>query len=463
MSHPPARRRARAPWGAWTPLLAVFCVAAVVAFVETLIPQDTERYWLLNAGDWQLLHGRILETLQGSWFPERAWTNQEWLVALLTAWTRAHGLYFVMELLFGASMIFGLLFVAYETIRTRTHPLVACVQLAATGIGLIFFAQDRAQTLVWALLPGLILVWRRTPWAAVPILALWANVHGSFPIGVLWMALHLDRKRILPFAAATLATLVNPLGWQLWTFTFVLARNAQLSEYVNEWTPALRSHTGILVALLALAPLWMRLAGGLRLRRPIRVGDLLWTAAFTLGTILATRYVMLLFLTTATTLGSAFRMRARPMPLATRAAALFFSLLIAAFCLRDFLTHRVLADPWFGIERSTDFAACMPLVRGRRVFTDALQVGSLVELAGGSANIDGRIDAFPPQAIRDSNIVLNRPSEAAAAVRRSGEHTLALDGACKPATPWKLEGACGPTKIYEESSGTLSPARNAAS
>jgi hypothetical protein len=172
---------------------------------------------------------------------------------------------------------------------------------------------------------------------------------------------------------------------------------------------------------------------------------------------------MLLFLTTATTLGSAFRMRARPMPLATRAAALFFSLLIAAFCLRDFLTHRVLADPWFGIERSTDFAACMPLVRGRRVFTDALQVGSLVELAGGSANIDGRIDAFPPQAIRDSNIVLNRPSEAAAAVRRSGAHTLALDGAFKPATPWKLEGACGPTKIYEESSGTLSPARNAAS
>ncbi len=452
MPHPAARpRRARSRYGPWTPLLAILFVGAGVALIETLIPQDLERYWLLSAGDWQLLHGRILESLQGSWFPDRPWTNQEWLVALLTAWTRAHGLYVVLELLFGASMIFGLAFVAGESIRSRTHPLIACVQVGATGIGLVFFAQDRAQTLVWALLPGLILAWRRAPWAAAPILALWANVHGSFPIGVLWMALHLDRRRVLPFALATVATFANPLGWHLWSFTIGLARNAQLAEYVNEWTPVLRSHTGIFVAALALAPLWMRLAGGVRLRRPVRIGDLLWTAAFAIGTIVATRYVMVLFLTTATTLGAAFRMRAKPMPLATRLAAIFFALLIASFCVRDFLTDRVLADPWFGIpERGVDFAACVPLVAGKRVFTDALQVGSLVELAGGSANVDGRIDAFPPQAIRDADAVLNHPKEAAAAVQRSGATTLALSGSWKPPQrTWHLEQRCGEIKIYE--------------
>ncbi|HEY9084650.1 MAG TPA: hypothetical protein VIN40_01710 [Candidatus Tyrphobacter sp.] len=453
MPHPPVRRRSRVPYGAWTPVLAVLCVAAGAALAGTLMPKDLERYWLLYAGDWQLLHGRILESLQGSWFPDRAWTNQEWLVALLTAWTRAHGLYVVTELFFGASMIFGLLFVAYETVRTRTHPLVACVQVAATGLGVVFFAQDRAQTLVWALLPGLILVWRRAPWTAVPILALWANVHGSFPIGVLWMALHLDRRRVLPFVAAALATLANPLGWHLWEFTLLLARNAHLAGYVNEWTPTLHSPTGVLIAVLALAPLWMRLLGGIRLRHPVRIGDLLWTLAIAIGSIIAMRYVMLLFLTTATTLGAAFRTRARPMPLATTIASLFFSLLVLSLCVRGFVAVRVLADPWFGtLERGVDFAACAPLVRGKRVFTDALQIGSLIELGGGSVNVDGRIDAFPAHALRDADTVLNHPKDAAFVVGRLGAQALALEGAWKPpARSWHAAARCGEIKIYERS------------
>jgi hypothetical protein len=437
-----------------TPLLVLVCVSAAAALALTLMPGDMERYWLASAGEWTLAHGRILESLQGSWYPSRPWVDQEWLVAIATAWTRAHGLYVLMQLLFAASLIVGICFVALETIRTRTHPLVACAQVAVTGIGAVFFAQDRAQTLVWMLLPVAIVAWRRAPWANVPLLALWANLHGSFPVAVLWMLLHLDRRRVAPMIAATLATLANPLGWHLWAFTFVLARDAKLAGYVNEWTPAFVSLAGVLVTLAALAPLWLRLFAGVRLRKPVRYGDLIFVAASAIGTIIAVRYSMLLFLTTATALGDAFRTRARPLPVATVAAAIVFAVFIVARAAENFIGVPVVADPWFGgLERGVDFGACAPLVRDRRVFSDALEVGNLIELAGGTANVDGRIDAFPRQALVESSAVLADRPDAERIADRSGAQMLAIKGAFQPSPRhWRFAAHCYNVRIYTRES-----------
>jgi hypothetical protein len=444
----------RSSYGSWNPLLLLFCAGCAVVTIECVVPSDLERYWLVSVGNWTLAHGRILETLQGSWYPNRPWVNQEWLVAVATAWTRAHGAYVFLELLFAASMIFGIAFVAYECIRTRTHPLIACAQLIVTTMGAADFAQDRAQTFVWALLPGLILLWRRKPWLTVPLVALWANVHGSFPIALFWMLLHLDRRRIAPFLAAALATLANPLGWHLWVFTVELARNAKLATYVTEWTPALSTFAGAMSALLALAPLWVRLPAGIRLRRPIRYGDLIFAAAATAGTILAIRYSMLLFLTTATTLGNSFRTSAKPMPFATGAATVVFTALLLFLSAKFFFGSRVYADRYFdNMERGVAFENCAPLVAGKRVFTDALEIGSLVELSGGTANVDGRIDAFPPHMIHDSSFVLNHPKKAAPIVLRSGAETLAIKGKFRPpARQWRFERECMGVRIYARAS-----------
>jgi hypothetical protein len=426
------------------------CAGAAVVLVDCLIPSDVERYWLARAGSWSLAHGRILESLHGSWYPNRPWVDQEWLVAIVTAWTRTHGLYVLLELLFAASLIFGIAFVAAECIRTKTHPLVALAQVTVTAIGATYFAQDRAQTLVWAFFPAVILAWRKMPWVTVPLLALWANVHGSFPVAIVWMLLHLDRKRIAPLIAAALATLANPLGWRLWIFTIVLARNASLERYVNEWTPALQSYTGIIVMLLALAPLWIRLGAGIRFRRPIRYGDLVFTVAFALGTLLAARYAMLLFLSSATTLGDAFRARAKPMPLATRAVTIVFAIIILLTTWQNFARARVFVDPWFGnLERNVDFARCAPSVQGKRTFTDALEAGSLIEMAGGTANVDGRIDAFPIQAIEDASTVLNNESEAISVIAHNDPQVLALKGkVTPPPREWRLARRCNDVRIY---------------
>jgi hypothetical protein len=436
--------------GTLGPPLAVLGASAIVVTALCLLPSDMERYWLAFTGDWSIAHGRILETLQGSWYPDRRWVNEEWLVGLATAWTRAHGLYVLLELLFAASLAAGVAFVAYEGVRTRTHPLIACAQTGIAALAAIFFAQDRAQTLVWALFPALIIVWRARPWAAVPILALWANVHGSFPVGVLWMALHLDRRRAAPFALATLATLLNPLGWHLWLFTLTLAHNGRLGPYVSEWMPALSTFTGAFVVLLALAPLWLRLAAGARVRRPVRWGELAFLAASAIGTIVAVRYSMLLFLTTATILGHAMRTAARPMRGITRAAALFFVAMVFVLGGRALLGARVNADPLFGgFTSGVDFGACAPFVRGQRVFTDAFQIGSLVDLAGGSSNVDGRIDAFPLAAIQASALVLRHPHAAEGAVDSSGATALAIAGRFWPSPRrWRLVARCSGVRIY---------------
>lgn len=436
--------------GPWAPTLLLVFASAVVVTASCVVPSDMERYWLAFAGDWSLAHHHILESLQGSWFPNRPWTDQEWLVAVATAWTRAHHVYLLLELLFAACAVVGVVFVAHESVRTRTHPLIACAQVGVAAIGSVFFAQDRAQTLVWALLPALIVVWRLKPWLAVPLLAAWANIHGSFPIAILWMLLHIDRRRVAPFAVATLATLANPLGWHLWIFTVELARNGRLASYVNEWSPALRSYTGIVVALLALGPLWLRLPAGLHLRRPIRYGNLLFLAASAIGTVVAIRYSMLLFLTTATILGESFRTTAKPMTLVTRAAALFFAAMIVALGVKNFVSAPVVYDPWFGnFESGVDFAQCAPLVRGERVFTDALETGSAIELSGGYANVDGRIDAFPLAAIRDSSFALNHPKEAAPVIARSGAQMLALKGRfAPPQSRWRFLRTCGNVRLF---------------
>jgi hypothetical protein len=90
----------------------------------------------------------------------------------------------------------------------------------------------------------------RRPWllAAVPLLlALWANLHGAFPAGLIlvgcfalaaaWGGLRSGRTRALAacLAACVLATLVNPYGWEVYRYvggTSSVAYQRQIAEWV---------------------------------------------------------------------------------------------------------------------------------------------------------------------------------------------------------------------------------------
>jgi hypothetical protein len=114
---------------------------------------------------------------------------------------------------------------------------------------------------------------RRVPgWAYAVTMLVWANLHGGFVIGLLWLALVTATELIARgpwkiwagrFAACLLVTLVNPFGWQLWWGT--LRALAAPRRGFPEWeaVPWFSSdYPGykllLLVTLAAFAYLWSR-------------------------------------------------------------------------------------------------------------------------------------------------------------------------------------------------------------
>lgn len=86
----------------------------------------------------------------------------------------------------------------------------------------------------------------RRLWAIPVVTLLWANLHGTFPLVLVLLALSLladvlDRRSPRLLGAVTLAsvaaTLVNPLGLDVWRYVVSLATNPTISSRVSEWRP----------------------------------------------------------------------------------------------------------------------------------------------------------------------------------------------------------------------------------
>jgi len=81
-------------------------------------------------------------------------------------------------------------------------------------------------------------------WAYVATMIIWANLHGGFVVGLLWLALLvvLDffgggkaKRRLFILLACLLATFINPFGWDLW---IGVARALTISRSAfEEWGP----------------------------------------------------------------------------------------------------------------------------------------------------------------------------------------------------------------------------------
>ena len=89
---------------------------------------------------------------------------------------------------------------------------------------------------------------RRWLVALLPLALLWANCHGSFPVGLVIAGIFALGEAIaarraaagLPYAAAlagmTAISLVNPLGYKLFYFAWDLRRWELMHAYITEWT-----------------------------------------------------------------------------------------------------------------------------------------------------------------------------------------------------------------------------------
>jgi hypothetical protein len=253
---------------------------ALAVFAFTLwAPQvfnDSDSWWHVAAGRLMIVRGAVLTTDPFSWtMAGQPWFTQEWLsevlmggVFNLAGWS---GVALLTALAAGASA--GLL--ARHTgrwIGGLPQVLVLVVALSLLAPHLL----ARPHVLSWPLLE----LWaaelviarsddRAPRWRMLPVMALWANLHGSFLFGLALIAPFAlealiaaapERRRgvVLGWGgfgvAAGAMALLTPHGFEELIFPFRLMGMHNLSS-IGEWAPADFRHVSpLMIALVATVP-----------------------------------------------------------------------------------------------------------------------------------------------------------------------------------------------------------------
>ena len=150
---------------------------------------------------------------------------------------------------------------------------------------------------LWALATRRDHPWR--VWVIPAAMLPWANIHGSFPLGLVllgfaWLEDRRDdpgsaRRILLALAAGLALTFVNPFGVRVWSYVFDLSTHPVVSRRIAEWgPPSIHTWTGrfFFASLLAVGA-WLA-------RRPAPTNwlKLLQLGLFALLSLLAIRGVV---------------------------------------------------------------------------------------------------------------------------------------------------------------------------
>jgi hypothetical protein len=250
-------------------LLVVSTATFAAALVWRLSGQVNQDAWLALLGGREIArHGLPHHETLTFWGHAHAWVDQQWLAQLALYGLYAAGglaaLAVAHALLTGGA--YAAAVVAARRLggsgRSVLHLLPVCFWLL---IGSTW--QVRTQTLAY--LPFVALVWllvadarrpSRRVFLALPLVALWANLHGSAALAAalvslrgLAYALGPARARALVLVPAPLLLLGSPYGLALVGYYRETLFNSSFSSMLNEWQPP--------TFALATAPFFLLLVG----------------------------------------------------------------------------------------------------------------------------------------------------------------------------------------------------------
>jgi hypothetical protein len=188
------------------------------------------------------------------------WRDHEWLAEVVMAAVYNAAGVAGLKLWKFACTATALLFVADTEASTGAPPTIQLAVLFAAACGFLLQAQLRPQMFSFVLLGALLALLARDNyrrgaqlWLAVPLMALWANLHGGFFIGIASLAVYCAvaalcdvgagagwrrgaRLSLLAIAGAA-ATLINPYGVGMWETVAHALRNPYTRNVVNDWQP----------------------------------------------------------------------------------------------------------------------------------------------------------------------------------------------------------------------------------
>jgi hypothetical protein len=233
----------------------VLAVLVVLGILVSLVANcartltNTDTYFHLRFGQefldgWSLRHPGSVST-----FATRDWVPTQWLSEIVMARTED---WFGLA---GVAWLSGFLEIAlfatlYVVCRDRAEPLVAAAVTALALFAMQNGLSMRPQVISYLLVAVVVGAWlrtardRRVRWWLVPLVWLWAMLHGMWPVAlvigaVAVVGLALDRmpRRLLvraaavPVASAVVAAL-TPVGPELYT---AVAAVGSRSQYFAEW------------------------------------------------------------------------------------------------------------------------------------------------------------------------------------------------------------------------------------
>ena len=386
------------------------------------------------------------------------WVDQQWLAQVTLAAGHALGGWELLAVLRAVLVVFAFGCLAAAAIaRGASVRTAAILSLLAFAIAAPALAL-RPQLFGIALFAGLLWVVAardrhpRMLVLAPVIVALWANVHGSFFLGpVLLGWAWLDdlargrpaRSSLLALAAGTAATLVNPFGPGVWAYAAGIGADPEITARVSEWQ---RTSPFTVPGLLFYASAAGALAVAWRGRAGLRWPDWLWLATlFVIGAWTERGLAWwpigaVLVVGAALPTGPALAAGVRP---ANRINTLVASVLMVALLVA--LPWWRPADPLTGRTGLLSYAPSGLALAlheqagpGARVFTPQSWT-SWFEWAVPEATyfMDSRFELFPPAIWRDSDAILAGSAAADGALERWDVDVLVVPaGGEEPGRGW---------------------------
>lgn len=259
--------------------LVPLCVGAgaylFFLYVGNTLLQDSDSFWQIKIGQWILDHHALPTTdfysftrpgapwISTSWLSQvlfaLSYTQWDWagpviLTALAIALSAAIFVYLLdAQLEIPRAVLFAMLAVTLSLHHILARPHVLALPAMIAWVGMLMAAADRKGTPSW--------YW-------LPLMSLWANLHGGFVLGLaligpmsfvaIW-GLESDKQvRLLVRwflfgVAAMAASCITPYGWRTLLGATNILNLGELLSVISEWMPSnFASFTAFEGALLGL-------------------------------------------------------------------------------------------------------------------------------------------------------------------------------------------------------------------
>jgi hypothetical protein len=272
-------------------LVAIVVGAAFAAHAVRFPYLDGDLFWQARLGAYVAQHLALPHALGNETFgaPGAPWTAQEWAFSLAVWGATQHGALWALAVAAGAAAALALALAARRASAMGASALSIAVCACCAAICIQGSFGIRAQVFAWPLLAAL--AWALdldglATFCALPLIALWANVHASallaIPLTAIDAVAHAFRgglrnaetlRRALVAVGAPLAVLATPLGWHLPAYAIALERSP-IRHAIDEWQPLSLRHDFFWLGGAPLLVLVLAFARTLWRERP---RDVVWT------------------------------------------------------------------------------------------------------------------------------------------------------------------------------------------